>query len=605
MIVSLSEFDDVVKKLSQTGTYAVDTETTGVYWAKNDRLFSIIISDGTQEYYFNFNDWDDIPLEYRLPRESISLMSPIFSNPASKWFGHNFKFDLHMLSKEGLEIAGEVHCTMAIERVKYNAYFGNKPYSLDKCAERMGFKKDDAVKKHCDKNKLYRYEATPGKKQQRKIYYFNMVPFDIIVPYGLQDAKITHALGMFQIAEIKRIAGSLPTNFPSTLQVLENEKKLTKTCYKIEKTGVKIDREFCRRAIEFEEKRRDVALASFRAITGLELIDSNKFLEGIFKALGEKYPTTEKGNPSFTEDALSTFTSPAAKAILEYRKASKRANTYFKNYLYFADKDDVIHADIKQSGTETGRFSYGDPNLQNVPKRGEDQKDFPIRKAFVPRDGFCFVMLDYDQMEYRLMVDYAEEKELSAKINSGLDVHTACMEMMGMTDREPAKTINFMNLYGGGIQKLADDLGIPLAKATELKANYWRVLPQVQTFIRKVVNMAERRGYIFNWYGRKCNFPDRGFSYIAPNHLIQGGGADVMKVAMNKIDDFLKPYKSRMLIQVHDELVFEISKDEFHIIPEIKKIMETVYPHRFVPLTVGVEHSFISWFDKVEGLPKT
>jgi DNA polymerase-1 len=262
---------------------------------------------------------------------------------------------------------------------------------------------------------------------------------------------------------------------------------------------------------------------------------------------------------------------------------------------------------MNQGGTQTGRFSYSAPNLQNVPKEAVEGKDFYVRKCFVPRPGYCFVMIDYDQQEYRLMVDLAGENELIKKINGGLDVHTATAEMMGV-DRTTAKTINFMLLYGGGHEKLAKALGITNLRAKELKGRYFRTLPKVERFIKETKIGGELLGLVTNWMMRRYYLFDKGKAYILPNHIIQGGCADVIKSAMVKISTFLEAsnYLTHMLVQVHDELLFEVHESELHLVPKFKEIMESIYkPMRGLHLTCGVDHSWESWgsIDKVRGLP--
>jgi DNA polymerase-1 len=265
---------------------------------------------------------------------------------------------------------------------------------------------------------------------------------------------------------------------------------------------------------------------------------------------------------------------------------------------------------MRQAGTDTGRFSYSDPNLQNVPK--EESGTWRVRRAFRPTaPEWCLVMIDYAQMEYRLMLDYAGQMDVIRKIlEEGLDVHQATSTSMDV-DRTSAKTLNFMLLYGGGTAKLAAALGISIEKAGQLKHRYFKRLEKIRAFSRNIINKAEGRHFVFNWAGRVCHFPEvqtkKGpdrLAFRAPNHVIQGGCADVVKRAMVRCHEFLRAYSSRMLLQVHDEIVFEVHRSELDIVPELRKIMETAYPHRHLPLTCDVEHSWTSWGDKVKGYPE-
>lgn len=590
MLVTRDIFPAIMEGLYAPATRALDTETTGLNAYKIDELFSIVIADNKDVYYFDFNE--------TLPRELIKEFKPILENPDNLWFMHNAKFDLSMLYREGLVVKGTVHCTQAIARVEYNAHL---KYSLAACAERIGLKKDDAVEKYISEHKLYEWEQIPGKKQRSKNKFYTMIPLEIMLVYGEQDARVTYELGMHQIKAVTDFSNSLDTNLKTPLTVMENERRFTKTCFNIERTGVLIDTKYCKEASEFETKNMEKSASEFYRLTGVHFCNSSKTLAPIFKELGEVFPKTEKGNDSFTEDVLNTFSSPAAQAVKDFRKSEKRA-AYFYSYLYHADKDGIIHADIKQSGTETGRISYGSPNFQNVPKRGEDDSAYPVRRAIIPRKGFFFLELDLKAAEYRLMIDYAGELELADKVNLGLDVHTACQEMMGLKDRDTAKTMNFMKLYGGGVQKLATSLNISFNEAQELSNLYWQKLPMVGKFIKKVSNTAKTRGYIVNWFGRVCNFPNPEFSYAAPNHLIQGGCADAVKLAMNRIDEFLTSKKSRMILQVHDSILFEINEEEIEYVGNIVHIFETAYTQKKVPLLCDAQYSRKSWGDMGEEL---
>jgi DNA polymerase-1 len=647
VIVRQSDFDSVVEKLSQRGIRAFDCETTGLSPWLGDRLFSLIIQDESQGYYFNFQEYKDVTGDWVLTREHLKRLKEVFGNPESFWFAHNAKFDMAFLAVEGIKVAGTVHCTEALGRVERNDRF---TYTLDALTKEIGRGKDDAVKEAIKKLKLYVEVWDDEKEKNVKIPQFNKVPFEIITKYGLQDAKVTLELGRHQLASLSNWNKLVPSNKPRVQSVIDSEYKITKVFFEMEKYGIKVDTEYSQRAASHEYLRMESMKSDWYKQTGRAFVDSALCLAPCFDKVGELYPRTEKGNPSFAAPVLDDMKSPLALKVLEFRDAQKRCNTYFKNFIKYADKKSVLHANMRQSGTATGRISYSNPNLQNLTKNKEKKfkSEFPIRRAFVPRENHCFVMIDFDQMEYRLMLEYAKQEDVIEQVLAGLDVHEATSKMMSTEareiSREHAKTLNFMLLYGGGVAKLAmalfdtkmpeadlkkafkahffdghgvseigRELGISpeivandikqLEKAKDLRQVYFQKLPKIREFTSSVIEIAKSRGYIVNCAGRISHFKDPDFAFKAPNYLIQGGCADIMKKAMLQIHERLDGMKSKMLVQIHDELLFEIHESELAIVPELRMIMESVYSYKKLPLTCGVDHSWTSWADKTEGLP--
>lgn len=614
MIVSRHSFDEVVAKLSCPGQYGLDSETTGL--ELSDRLFSIILADDSQGYYFNFNAGLDhlggsAPDELTLPRAWVLKLAPILEETSSLFFLHNAKFDLTMLSKEGLEVLGSVHCTQGTERLIRNNYLGGKPYSLDACAKRRGLAKDSSVDAYIKKHKLTSKVRIPGKDKAIERKHFDKVPFDVIVPYAEQDAVLARVIGLDQLKEIQKIDHTAPATAPPLQQVLANEYKLTKTCYRMEREGIRIDRPYVERALAATQKSVEIFKKDFAKLTGIEYENSPTTIKEAFKRAGIDLPLTQKGNICTNKEVLDALENPIADKIREIRGAEKLASTYYSSFLYFADHADMVHANIRQGGTETGRFSYSDPNLQNLPKEDEPEdkdKPFIVRKSFVPlNEDFCFVPIDFKQQEFRMMLDYAGERELIDAVMAGADVHEATAELVGTT-RKYAKTINFGLLYGMGAPKLARALKISLSEAYELRARYFAKLPKVQRFIRTVMNTGESRGYIWNWFGFRNHISSPEYAYILPNHLIQGGCAQVIRVAMPRIEEHIRSNKLRstMLAQVHDELLFQVHRSEVHHVPEFQKIMEDVYkPRNGLYLHCSVEHSLKSWgkWDQRKGYP--
>lgn len=585
IVVTEETLGDALNILENEPVLAVDTETTGLRPFHNDELFSIIIASPTHAYYFNFNWYSELGVsQYQL--KDKARLKPIFEKPRL-WILQNAKFDLHFLNKAGLMPVGEYYDTQVAGRVLYNIH---ESYSLDAMSEReLGERKDDAVMGWLEANKCYQMESVPGRKKQNKNYFFNQVPFDIISKYGAKDGKLTLALYNHQTNPEKN-------PFHATdKKVLDNEMRLIGTLFDMEQVGVKLDVPYTTAASEFERRRIDAAMEKWKAQHGTELVDSGEYLKPIFEGLGFFIPNTDKGEPNVDWNVISGIDHPLARTLEEFRDAEKRYSTLM-GLLYQADPNHVVHTNFKQSGTVTGRMSSMEPNLQNL--AAEDESEFPIRRAFVPRPGFFFVAIDYRQMEFRLLLEYAEETELIQKIIDGHDPHQATADLTGLS-RKAAKTLNFGLIYGMGIARLAKAIGVTDAEAKAFKQKYFGALPGVQQFLWNAQSNQRKRGFSWNWFGRRFQLKDRNFAYRAPNSIIQGGCADVCKLAMNRIHTYLKGMeaKTRMVLQVHDEILFEVALNEAGIIRDLEHIMEKAYPHQHIPLTCSVEFSLKSFHD--------
>ena len=593
MLVTRTNFDAILFEISRQYFRSLDTETTGLLPFHGDKLFSIIIGTKEGEYYFNFNQYPNLPDDLLLGEEHLRKMQERLFSGDAYWFIQKAIFDLPILAQDNLHLDGTVHCTKVGGRVQYNEHH---KYTLEAQGERIGCPKDKTVDEYIKKHKLSSQREVNGKKFKQK--RFDLVPFEIITKYGLQDAKVTFKLGMHQLEQIEKRAQRMPANKPNIKDLHANELRLEKTIHRMQMRGAKIDNDFCRRAVEHNSEQMERATSAFKRETGVEFILSGKVFSDIFAAHKDAWSYTDKGNPSFDADALAKIPHPAAKCILDYKKAKAEIDFYY-GFIYHADKEGAIHTDFNSGGTRTGRFSSSNPNLQNLKRSSEDdlKEEFVVRRAFIPRPGFFFAMLDYDQVEYRMMADYANCTALIDKVLGGLDVHTATAEIAGVT-RYEAKTVNFGTLYGQGIAALARDLGVTENKARAIQGSIFNAAPEIKTLIRAVTRTAEKRGFIFNWLGRVCYYPKRNLCYKATNALMQGGAGDVVKKAMNAIDEILLPLQSSMILNIHDELVFEIAYGEEDILDDIKGIMENIYPYKRLPLTVGIDYSEKSLADK-------
>jgi len=463
-------------------------------------------------------------------------------------------------------------------------------YDLDSCVRRMDkrHRKDGTVKKYIAKNKLFTWESVPGKGKRIKHQHYEKVPFDIMFKYGCIDAEVTWLLGEHQR---KSVTPNLPP------ELVQREYDLTKVCAKMEQRGVQADIAYITKGWEYEDKKKQDTAKQLQTISKRPFKNGPKWLKETFDDFGIQYDTkTETGNPVFDKKALEKISHPIAAHVREWRRSNQYVGTYYSSFArHHRINGGVVHANIKMHGTDTLRFSYSDPNLQNLPKEDEGDHDIYVRKCIVPRADHLLVAIDYRQQEFRLMLDYAGEKRLIKEVNEGADVHQATADLIGIT-RKQAKSINFGLLYGMGVSKLATELKMSERDAAELRFLYFYKLPRVENLIFNVIQKARLKKKIKTWAGRWLHFPDSEFAYKAPNHLIQGGCADMVRQAMVNVAPQLEGKTSGMIIQVHDELLFEVHQDELDIVPGIRDAMKTIYkPMNGMLMDCSVEMSEVSW----------
>ena len=380
-----------------------DTETTGLSTFRGARAFSVALATANNEYYFNFNPLTED--EFRHTILNVSDIFPIFTGEKT-WVAQNTKFDFHMIRAAGIFEPQYFSDTEVLGRIKEAQHW---KYSLnDLSARHLGAAKDDAVMKWLEENKAYTIESVPDKGDMVKNYHFDFVPFPLISKYAMKDARLTYDLYDFFKRQMD----------PKCHKVVELEEELIPVLAYMEGSGVQCDVEYINRAIKAGEKIVSELATRFKSISGVDLIDSAEHLAPVFEKLGYSLPKTDAGNKSVTDDVLASIDDESARIVREYRDHQKRLNTYFRSFLYYADKNGAIHPSFRQAGTNTGRMSCRDPNLQNIPDDGSNS-EFPVRRAFVPRPGYFFLSLDWKQMEFRLMLDYANEQELIRKIKIG------------------------------------------------------------------------------------------------------------------------------------------------------------------------------------------
>lgn len=544
MLAQLDEFNS-------SEIIALDTETTGV--EQTDKPFGFSVASHEKASFFDarsiFSLWDGARSFLTDSSKSFVLQNP--------------KFDMRMLDQVGCLPTGKCYDLSAAARLVRNDH---QVYSLAAQAKRYGMEKGTQVEAYIKANKCHSTRKDRFGEEYKNPQY-DMVPPEIIAEYAAHDARITKALWDKYMERLSSDEKS----------IVERDARLVRVCYQMEKLGVKLNESYTTRAMYHEMERVDAAKTRFKSITGQDFVNSAKALQ---KVLTISLPTTAEGNPSLTDGVIESLAAEGNdKEVLSLvrtiREADKRVGTYYKNYINLADSRGVIHPSMHIGGTRTGRFSYSEPNLQNLHADKNSNEEFVVRGCFIPRSGNAFLSVDYSQMEYRLAAAYANAKGLIEQLNAGADFHKATAQAAGI-DRDTAKTLSFAILYGAGDAKVAVMLGISTDEARRLRYRYFAAMPEVEELIANVQRKGQARGFVYNWRGRKL-YAEREYCYALPNHLIQSSGADVVKDAMVTLADELPHIP--MVLQVHDELVFEAPEAELmEAIPKIKAIMEGAWP---------------------------
>lgn len=624
--------EDFYESVKNAPALAFDFETTGLRPFHGSRAFSLALSDGVSSWY-----WDrrgrDLPVE----------LQKLFTDPAKTFIAHNAKYDSHILHETfGIDVAGALYCSAIGARIAFNDH---PSYGLGECLERIGLSKDDGVMAYIKEHGLTAKEEIPHKKEGRKLMFFDRVPLRLLQVYACRDAYGAFKLYESQLKRVREIDSLLPDS-PRSASIVKLEQDLLPVTIRMERGGVLVDQKYCQEAIEFLSDKISSGKKSFREITGNEFTDSWQKLSKVFAGEQLKWGRTEKGNPSFGVDILQTLEHPAAKIVIDLRNEKSRVD-FFATFLAEADTRGFVHPSFNSGGTATRRFSSSGPNFQNL-TNDEDAppETWSPRRALIAPEDCCIVSMDYVQQEYFLLLDMAGEMDLIEQVKNGKDLHLATAELMSVTRRQ-AKTLNFLQLYGGGVAKLCAALYKPsvdietltaicfiylyemdkhedykkhlelvrpltqgvidynmgeLVKAKNIRELYFSKLPKVKALINKVIEVGEARGYVHNFAGMRywCN---KRHSYVLPNRIIQGGGADIGKRAMVAVAERLKGTRSRLFLPVHDELDFYLHRSDLGLCGEIKRLMEIQYPHRHLPMRVDVTHSWENLGDLQDGPP--
>ena len=574
-----------VEKLKQAKLFALDTETDNLdYMAANLVGISFALENGEAAYLPLQLDYLGAPNPLE-KTTALSLLKPVLENPAIQKVGQNFKYDLTIFARNGIDVQGVAFDTML------------ESYVLNSTGRHN---MDDLAKRYLG-HQTITFEEIAGKGKNQLT--FNQIPLEQAAEYAAEDADVT--------MKLQQVLWEKLSKEPSLEKLFkEMELPLLGVLSRMERRGVLIDsdalflqsNEIANRLSELEEQAYVLAGQPFN------LASTKQLQEILFDKLGlPVIQKTPKGAPSTNEEVLEelAFSHELPKVLVEHRGLSKLKSTYTDKLPQMVNpQTGRVHTSYHQAVTATGRLSSSDPNLQNIPIRNEEGRR--IRQAFIAREGFTVVAADYSQIELRIMAHLSQDQGLINAFTQGKDIHrSTAAEIFGVAldevtseQRRNAKAINFGLIYGMSAFGLSRQLGIGRADAQSYMDLYFKRYPGVQTFMHDIREKAKAQGYVETLFGRRLYLSDinssngmrrKAAERVAINAPMQGTAADIIKRAMIQLDQKLQNDPDiAMIMQVHDELVFEARSEKVAFYSDLIKTHMENAADLVVPLIVEV-----------------
>lgn len=574
-----------IEKLNTAKLIAVDTETDSLdYMSANLVGISFALENGEAAYLPLQLDYLNAPKTLE-KSTALAAIKPILENPNIHKIGQNIKFDESIFARHGIELQGVEFDTMLLS------------YTLNSTGRHN---MDDLAKRYLN-HETIAFESIAGKGKNQLT--FNQIPLEQATEYAAEDADVTMKLQQALWLKLQEE--------PTLVELYKTmELPLLHVLSRMERTGVLIDsdalfmqsNEIATRLTALEEQAYELAGQPFN------LASTKQLQEILFDKLGlPVLQKTPKGAPSTNEEVLEelAYSHELPKILVEHRGLSKLKSTYTDKLPQMVNSQTGrVHTSYHQAVTATGRLSSSDPNLQNIPIRNEEGRR--IRQAFIAREGYSIVAADYSQIELRIMAHLSGDQGLINAFSQGKDIHrSTAAEIFGVSldevtseQRRNAKAINFGLIYGMSAFGLSRQLGISRPDAQKYMDLYFQRYPSVQKFMTDIREKAKAQGYVETLFGRRLYLPDinssnamrrKGAERVAINAPMQGTAADIIKRAMIKLDEVIRHNPDiEMIMQVHDELVFEVRSEKVAFFREqIKQHMETA-AELVVPLIVEV-----------------
>ena len=589
LITDIKQIDEWIKEAEETGELAVDTETNSLDPHQAD-LVGISLSSKVGKACY-------IPIGHKSSKcinknDVIKKLKPLLEDPSVKKIGQNIKFDFIVLFKQGIEMTS-MEDTMLMS---YVLDAGKNRHNMDTLSEiHLGHKTIS-----------FKEIVGTGKKEIN----FSEVEIERAKDYAAEDADITFRL-------YKKFSKNL--KLEKMINIYEIfEKPLIKILAFMEMEGVEVDNKFLKTlSSKFEKKIKNLEKEIFKISKKDFNIASPKQLGEIIyndlKIAGLK--KTKKGSFATSASVLEDLAFKGhkfPKLVLDWRQVSKLKNTYSDSLPEHINPNTKrVHTSFLLAATTTGRLASSDPNLQNIPIKSEDGRD--IRKAFTSRKNHLLISADYNQIEMRILADLADVKELKKAFKNDEDIHSLTASQIFNVDikkvdqdqRRKAKAINFGIIYGISQYGLAKQINVSNYEAEEFLDAYFAKFPEIKIYMNDTIKFCRKSGYVNNIFGRRSHFNginDKNFNVrnfqerAAINAPIQGSASEIMRLAMIRLNKKLsnkKNIQSKMLLQIHDELIFEVPKNKEKIMVKlIKDEMASVVKsdhHSFsIPLTVDI-----------------
>ena len=579
----------LVEKLAKAPGIAFDVETTAIDPMRAE-LVGLALSPAEGEgYYVPVGHSEGTQLPWELVRRKLA---PILEDERIPKYAHHAKYDMILLARNGITVRGLDFDTMVAG------------WLVDPAGRHVNLK--DLAWKHLG------VEMTPIEDligKGRSQITMDLVPISKVTPYAAADVDMTYRL----VGVLRKKLAELG------LEKLfyEVEMPLIPVLMDMEMTGVKLDVDFLNRmSKELSQRLAELEQEIFRWVGYPFNVNSSRQLsEALFGKLGisaQGIPKTKSGHYSTSADVLEKLRGrhPVVELLLEHRHLAKIKSTYVDALPRMVNPETGrVHTSYNQTGTVTGRLSSSEPNLQNIPTRTDVGK--AVRKAFVAEDGWLLLSADYSQVELRILAHISGDEGLLEAFRRGEDIHASTaaavlgipIEQVTPDMRRLAKTVNFGIIYGMSAYGLAEQTGLTPEEAARFIRNYFARYPRVKQYVESTKAKARREGYVETLLGRRRYFPElspdskahhnvkAAAERMAINAPIQGTAADIIKIAMVRLHRALKEndLRSRIILQVHDELVLEVPEGELErAAPLAKEVMEGAYELK-APLKVDLE----------------